>query len=111
MTGQILDGAAFAEKIRAQVAEEVAQRAAQGRPVPGLATVLVGDNPASKAYVGSKQKACAAGWHPSFACLTCQPLPPRRRWKDWWRIERRQARQRHPGAAAAARRDWMKRAC
>jgi methylenetetrahydrofolate dehydrogenase (NADP+)/methenyltetrahydrofolate cyclohydrolase len=58
MTAQILDGAAFAEKIRTQVAEEVAQRAAQGRPAPGLATVLVGDNPASHTYVRSKHKAC-----------------------------------------------------
>ena len=67
MTGQILDGAAFAEKIRAQVAEEVAQRAAQGRPVPGLATVLVGDNPASHTYVKSKHKACQQVGIQSFA--------------------------------------------
>ncbi len=58
MTAQILDGAAVAEKIRADVAQAVAERLAQGRPAPGLATVLVGDNPASHVYVRSKHKAC-----------------------------------------------------
>ncbi len=42
-----------------QVAKDVAQMVAEGRPKPGLATVLVGENPASKVYVNSKQKACA----------------------------------------------------
>ena len=58
MTAQILDGTAVAEKIRAQVAQEVAQRTALGRPAPGLATVLVGENPASQSYVRGKHKAC-----------------------------------------------------
>jgi methylenetetrahydrofolate dehydrogenase (NADP+) / methenyltetrahydrofolate cyclohydrolase len=49
-----MDGKALAERVRAEVAEEVA---GVGRPV-GLATVLVGDDPASAVYVGSKQKAC-----------------------------------------------------
>ncbi|MCX7841384.1 MAG: bifunctional methylenetetrahydrofolate dehydrogenase/methenyltetrahydrofolate cyclohydrolase, partial [Anaerolineae bacterium] len=47
-----------AEKIRQQIAQEVAQRLAEGKPAPGLATVLVGDNPASQVYVKSKHKAC-----------------------------------------------------
>lgn len=59
MTAQIIDGKKMAEQIRQEVGAEVAQRTAAGKPKPGLATVLVGENPASKSYVGSKQKACA----------------------------------------------------
>lgn len=59
MTAQILDGAKIAEQIRAQVAAEVAQMTSDGRNPPGLATVLVGENPASQVYVRNKQKACA----------------------------------------------------
>jgi 5,10-methylene-tetrahydrofolate dehydrogenase/methenyl tetrahydrofolate cyclohydrolase len=59
MTAQIIDGKAIAEQIRREVAEEVARMTAAGHPKPGLATVLVGENPASKVYVSSKQKACA----------------------------------------------------
>jgi methylenetetrahydrofolate dehydrogenase (NADP+)/methenyltetrahydrofolate cyclohydrolase len=49
-----MDGKALAERVRAEVAEEVA---GLDRPV-GLATVLVGDDPASGVYVRNKQKAC-----------------------------------------------------
>jgi methylenetetrahydrofolate dehydrogenase (NADP+) / methenyltetrahydrofolate cyclohydrolase len=49
-----MDGKALAERVRAEVAEEVAEL---GRPI-GLATVLVGGDPASAIYVRSKQKAC-----------------------------------------------------
>ena len=59
MTAQIIDGTAIAAKVRAQVAAEVQQRVAAGKPQPGLATVLVGENPASQTYVRSKRKACA----------------------------------------------------
>jgi len=58
MAAQLLDGTAFAERIRASVADEVARRTEKGKPAPGLATVLVGDNPASQTYVKSKHKAC-----------------------------------------------------
>jgi 5,10-methylene-tetrahydrofolate dehydrogenase/methenyl tetrahydrofolate cyclohydrolase len=58
MTATIIDGTAIAEKVRADVAKEVAERVAAGLPVPGLATVLVGDNPASHQYVRMKQKNC-----------------------------------------------------
>jgi methylenetetrahydrofolate dehydrogenase (NADP+) / methenyltetrahydrofolate cyclohydrolase len=59
MGAQIIDGKAIAARVRAQVAEEVAAFAAEhGRP-PGLATILVGDDPASAVYVGGKQKASA----------------------------------------------------
>ncbi len=58
MTAHIIDGKAIAAEVRAEVAERVA--ALGGRDVtPGLATVLVGDDPASKIYISSKHKACA----------------------------------------------------
>jgi methylenetetrahydrofolate dehydrogenase (NADP+)/methenyltetrahydrofolate cyclohydrolase len=57
--GEILDGKAVAERVRAEVGRRVAALAARGI-VPGLATVLVGDDPASRVYVGSKEKGCAA---------------------------------------------------
>ncbi|MCT9082951.1 bifunctional 5,10-methylenetetrahydrofolate dehydrogenase/5,10-methenyltetrahydrofolate cyclohydrolase [Streptomyces fulvoviolaceus] len=51
-----IDGTGIARRIRSQVAEEVAAVAASGR-VPGLATVLVGDDPASAVYVAAKRRA------------------------------------------------------
>jgi methylenetetrahydrofolate dehydrogenase (NADP+)/methenyltetrahydrofolate cyclohydrolase len=56
MAATVIDGKALAARVRGEVAEGVAEFAAQhGRP-PGLATVLIGDDPASAIYVGSKQK-------------------------------------------------------
>ena len=63
MSARIIDGVALGRTIREEVAAESAQLKARGI-VPGLAVVLVGENPASKAYVGSKEKACLeAGMH------------------------------------------------
>lgn len=63
MSGRILDGAALARVIQAEVKAEVTALAAKGIQ-PGLAVVLVGDDPASQVYVSSKGKACAeAGMH------------------------------------------------
>ena len=59
MTAELLDGKVIAAEVREAVAAEVAAMIAAGKPKPGLATVLVGDNPASQVYVSSKQKACA----------------------------------------------------
>lgn len=59
MVAQIIDGKAIAAQVREQVGQEVAEMIKAGIPQPGLATVLVGENPASKVYVSSKQKACA----------------------------------------------------
>ena len=59
MTAHIIDGKVLAQQVRQEAAEEVAKMVAAGLPKPGLATVLVGENPASKVYVSSKQKACA----------------------------------------------------
>lgn len=66
MSAQIIDGVRIAEKVRTRVKEEVAQWVAEGHQVPGLATVLVGENPASQVYVRSKQKACAEAGIESF---------------------------------------------
>ncbi len=59
MSAQLIDGKAVAAKLREQVALDAAAFAEQyGRP-PGLATILIGDDPASAVYVASKQRACA----------------------------------------------------
>lgn len=58
MSAKIIDGKAIAEALREEVKQSVAERAAKGLPVPGLATVIIGDNPASKVYVRMKHKAC-----------------------------------------------------
>jgi len=58
MTAQLIDGKAIAQKVRDEVAAQVARRSAAGKPKPTLATVLVGDRPDSAAYVASKGKAC-----------------------------------------------------
>ena len=57
-TAQILDGKALSEKIYTELQAEIQQLQPQvGRP-PGLAVLMVGDNPASAAYVRNKEKAC-----------------------------------------------------
>lgn len=58
MTARLIDGAAVAARIRAEVAAQVEAIAAVHGIRPGLATVLVGDNTASQAYVRMKHKAC-----------------------------------------------------
>jgi methylenetetrahydrofolate dehydrogenase (NADP+)/methenyltetrahydrofolate cyclohydrolase len=56
---QLLDGKALAQRIQTQLQEQVQQLVlANGRP-PGLAVLMVGDNPASAAYVRGKERACA----------------------------------------------------
>ncbi len=66
MTAQIIDGKAIAAELRAEVARGVEALVSGGGPRPGLATVLVGDNPASQTYVRMKQKACAEAGIESF---------------------------------------------
>jgi 5,10-methylene-tetrahydrofolate dehydrogenase/methenyl tetrahydrofolate cyclohydrolase len=58
MTAQLIDGKLIAQKVRDEVAAQVAKRTAAGKPQPVLATVLVGERPDSAAYVASKGKAC-----------------------------------------------------
>lgn len=57
MTARLIDGNALSRQIRADVARRAAALAAQGH-TPGLAVILVGDNPASQVYVRNKVKAC-----------------------------------------------------
>lgn len=54
----IIDGKAISEKIRSEVKTATEKLIKEKGVTPGLAVVLVGDNPASKVYVGSKEKAC-----------------------------------------------------
>lgn len=58
MTAQLIDGKAIAQSIRQQLKQKVAARQAAGQRIPGLAVILVGADPASQVYVGSKRKAC-----------------------------------------------------
>ena len=63
MTAQIIDGKALSAQVRTEVTQRVAALKAQG-VTPGLAVILVGDNPASQVYVRNKVKACAdCGMH------------------------------------------------
>jgi methylenetetrahydrofolate dehydrogenase (NADP+) / methenyltetrahydrofolate cyclohydrolase len=66
MSAQLIDGKLIAERVRQTVAQDVEAMTAAGKPRPGLATVLVGENPASQVYVRSKQKACAQAGIESF---------------------------------------------
>jgi len=58
MTAQIIDGKSIAAALRQEIKQQVDQRVARGQRPPGLAVVLVGNDPASQVYVGSKRKAC-----------------------------------------------------
>ncbi len=58
MTAKIIDGKAIAQELRESVAKGVEELVASGGPQPGLATVLVGADPASHTYVRMKRKAC-----------------------------------------------------
>ncbi|HOV48630.1 MAG TPA: bifunctional methylenetetrahydrofolate dehydrogenase/methenyltetrahydrofolate cyclohydrolase FolD [Anaerolineae bacterium] len=59
MTANMIDGTAIAASIQAELTAEVAELKEKHGIVPGLATVLVGDNPASQTYVKMKRKRCA----------------------------------------------------
>lgn len=64
MTARILDGAEIALQIRQEIAREVQQLVTSNQQPPGLAVVIVGDDPASQVYVKSKGQACLeAGMH------------------------------------------------
>lgn len=64
MAAKLIDGKALAQQVRDQLAKESAELLAQKGIKPGLATILVGDDPASQIYVKNKQKACElAGIH------------------------------------------------
>ena len=70
MSARILDGKAIAADIRAGIKEQVSALVATGGRQPGLAVVLVGDNPASRVYVRNKSAACAeVGFHSEMHLL------------------------------------------
>ncbi|MDY4378189.1 bifunctional methylenetetrahydrofolate dehydrogenase/methenyltetrahydrofolate cyclohydrolase FolD [Pectobacterium brasiliense] len=58
MAAKIIDGKTIAQQVKDEVAARVTQRLAEGKRAPGLAVVLVGENPASQIYVASKRKVC-----------------------------------------------------
>ncbi|GAA0816816.1 bifunctional methylenetetrahydrofolate dehydrogenase/methenyltetrahydrofolate cyclohydrolase FolD [Colwellia sp. D2M02] len=58
MTASLIDGKAIAKQLRDSVKVEVTKRLENGQRAPGLAVILVGSDPASQVYVGSKRKAC-----------------------------------------------------
>lgn len=58
MTAKIIDGKAIAAALKEELKEKVAKRVAEGKSVPGLATVLIGENPASQVYVRMKKRNC-----------------------------------------------------
>ena len=57
MTAQIISGTQLSQQIREDVTKRASALTAQGKQ-PGLAVILVGDNPASQVYVRNKVKAC-----------------------------------------------------
>jgi methylenetetrahydrofolate dehydrogenase (NADP+)/methenyltetrahydrofolate cyclohydrolase len=58
MVAQIIDGKLISQQVRDEIAKKVIERKKNGLPVPGLAVVLVGDDPASAIYVRNKHRAC-----------------------------------------------------
>ena len=75
MSARIIDGKAHAAALRARVAEEV-RRLRQAGIAPGLAVVLVGDDPASSVYVGSKGRACREAGIASFEHRLAETTDP-----------------------------------
>lgn len=64
----LIDGKRTAAEIRAELAAEVEAARARGRRAPGLAVILVGEDPASQVYVRNKERACAEAGVISFPC-------------------------------------------
>ncbi len=58
MTATLIDGKSIAQQLRTSVKDKVAERIAAGKRAPGLAVILVGEDPASQVYVGSKRRGC-----------------------------------------------------
>lgn len=69
MNAQLIDGKAFAAKLRSEIAEGVKTVKATNGLTPGLAVILVGDDPASHVYVRNKGKACAEAGIASFETI------------------------------------------
>src|SRR3978361_702436 len=84
MTATLIDGKAIAQQVRAELGNEIEAWVGAGGPKPGLATILVGDDPASAVYVGGKQKACAEVGIEGFA----HDLPAASHGADVWGLLR-----------------------
>lgn len=67
MSARLIDGKALAKRIRGEIRQAVEQRIAQGQRAPGLAVVMVGDDPASEVYVSHKRNDCKEVGIVSFA--------------------------------------------
>ena len=67
MSARIIDGKSIAASLRHTLKQTVAQMTAEGRRPPGLAVIMVGENPASEVYVRNKRKACAEAGIISFS--------------------------------------------
>jgi methylenetetrahydrofolate dehydrogenase (NADP+)/methenyltetrahydrofolate cyclohydrolase len=76
MAATLLDGKKLAQTMQAEIATQVADRVAASQSRPGLATVLVGDDPASQVYVRNKRRACEqvgmASFHHELPANTSQ---------------------------------------
>lgn len=59
MTAQIISGTQLSHQIKSNIAQRISQYVELGKRAPGLAVILVGADPASQVYVGSKRKSCA----------------------------------------------------
>ncbi|MBN6066793.1 bifunctional methylenetetrahydrofolate dehydrogenase/methenyltetrahydrofolate cyclohydrolase FolD [Aggregatibacter actinomycetemcomitans] len=59
MTAQIISGTELSSQIKTQITRQIAHYVEQGKRSPGLAVILVGADPASQVYVGSKRRSCA----------------------------------------------------
>ena len=102
MTAYVIDGKAIAAKVRADVAADVARIKSQHGFVPGLAVVLVGEDPASKVYVTNKAKQTVEVGMASFEHKLSVEVDARRSCSPRREAQRRSQRARHPRADAAA---------
>ena len=67
MTARLIDGKAIAAGIRSEIKTKIDKRLARGLRAPGLAVILVGDDPASEVYVRNKRKGCEEAGVRSYA--------------------------------------------
>ena len=104
MTAKIIDGKAIAADLRGKVADAVHRLARDRGIVPGLAVVLVGNNPASESYVGSKVKMTAGSGMRSFDHRLPATTSEAELLALVARLNADPSGARHPGAAAACRR-------
>ena len=58
MTANLIDGVKISSSLRQKIKSKVEQRVQANKQAPGLAVILVGEDPASSVYVGKKVKAC-----------------------------------------------------